>query len=155
MLWSAFNDGSEAIQPGSNYSGAKLSPDGTSVLSVRQSRKGANQLFLLPATGGGATLLLPSVQSGLYAWSPSSQLMAAVTGKRLVLIDVATGGVSDLAAGVMTGGSVSFSPAGNQVAFALAASAALNAASDIYTVLVAGGPLTVLVPNGLNPDWNA
>ena len=95
------------------------------------------------------------MQSGLYAWSPSSQLIAAVTGKRLVLIDVATGGVSDLAAGVMTGGSVSFSPAGDQVAFALAASAALNAASDIYTVLVAGGPLTVLVPNGLNPDWNA
>ena len=155
VLWSAFNDGSGAIQLGSNYSGAKLSPDGTSVLAVRQSRKGANQLFLLPTAGGGATLLLPSVQSGLYAWSPGSQLIAAVTGKRLVLIDVATAGVSDLAAGVVTGDSVSFSPAGDQVAFALAASAALNAASDVYTVPVAGGPPTQLTFDGqsTNPVW--
>ena len=57
VLWSAFNDGSGAIRLGSNYSGAKLSPDGTSVLAVRQSRKGVNQLFLLPTAGGGATAL--------------------------------------------------------------------------------------------------
>jgi hypothetical protein len=64
VLWSAFNDGSGAIQLGSNSSGAKLSPDGTSVLAVRQSRKGANQLLLLPTAGGGATLLLPACSRG-------------------------------------------------------------------------------------------
>ena len=201
VLWSAFNDGSGAIRLGSNYSGAKLSPDGTSVLAVRQSRKGANQLFLLPTAGGGATLLLPSVQSGLYAWSPSSQLIAAVTGKRLVLIDVATDGVSDLAAGVVTGLiPVEWSATGLQLlanyggqdtsqAFAVDpltgdahdlgatpfdGTAPFALSHDGTTVLAqtggvegpgrgqatvtipfAGGPPAVLVPNGLNPDWNA
>jgi Tol biopolymer transport system component len=155
ILWSAENDGSGAISLGRNYSGPQVSPDGTSILAIRQSRRGANQLFLLPAAGGGATLLLPSVQSGLYAWSPNSQLVAAVTGKRLVLIDIASGGVSDLASGVLTGTNVSFSPAGDQVAFALAASPALNAASDVYTVPVAGGPPTQLTFDGqsTNPVW--
>ena len=149
VLWSAFNDGSGAIRLGSNYSGAKLSPDGSSVLAVRQSRKGANQLFLLPTAGGGATLLLPSVQSGLYAWSPSSQLIAAVTGKRRVLIDVATGGVSDLAAGVVTGLSVSFRAGPDRRV------EGPGRGQATVTIPFAGGPPTVLVPNGLNPDWNA
>lgn len=155
ILWSADNDGSGAIALGTNYSGAQVSPDGSSVLAVRQSRRGANQLYLLPAAGGQPTLLLPSVQSRLYAWSPDSRLVAAVTAKRLLLVDIASGGVSDLAFGVFTGRSLSFSPAGDQVAFAQAVSPALNSPSDVYTVPVAGGAPTQLTFDGesTNPVW--
>jgi Tol biopolymer transport system component len=155
ILWAADNGGGGAIPLGRNYSGPRISPDGQWVLAVRQSARGANQLYLLPTGGGGATRLLTSVQADLYAWSPTSQLIAAVTGRRLAAIDVASGAATDLANGIFAGASVSFSPFGDQIAYTLATSTGLNAATDVYAVPVAGGPPTQLTVDGTstNPAW--
>jgi Tol biopolymer transport system component len=155
VLWAADNGGGNPVRLGSNYSGPDLSPDGQWVLALRQSTRGANQLYLLPTAGGGATRLLGSVQANLYAWSPTSQQIVAVTGRRLVIIDLASGAATDLATGIFAGNSVSFSPFGDQVTFALATSTGLNAATDVYALPVAGGTPTQLTFDGTstNPVW--
>src|SRR3954451_11736636 len=138
VLWAAANDGTGAFRLGTNYYGPQVSPDGTMVAAERQTRSGSNQLFVLPAAGGPAQRLLGSVGFATVAWSPNSKLIAAISGRRLVTIGVPDGTVTTLATGVFNGSQLSFSPAGDAITYSSATSMALNAASDVYTVPVAG-----------------
>jgi Tol biopolymer transport system component len=155
ILWAADNGGGNAVRLGNNYTSPALSPDGNLVLAVRTAKSGGQELWLLRTDGGGAMRLLRNVQYGLVAWSPSSQLVAAVTTRSLVVIDVVSGAVTPLASGTFGGMSVSFSPLGDQIAYTLATSNALNASTDVYTVPVAGGTPTQLTFDGLSssPVW--
>jgi Tol biopolymer transport system component len=154
-LWVADNDGTQRVKLATGYYGPSISPDGTTIAALRQTRSGNNRLYALPAMGGAPQPLLSSVGSLTVAWSPDSQSVAAVSGHRLVLIGLADGSVTTLATGVFAGTSVSFSPAGDAIAYARATSSRVNAPSDVYTVPTAGGASTRLTTDGLssNPVW--
>jgi Tol biopolymer transport system component len=155
VLWSAANDGTGAVRLGTNYYGPQVSPDGTMVAASKQTRSGANLLYVLPTAGGPAQRLLAKVGFATVAWSPNSQLIAAISGRRLMTISVPDGTVTTLATGVFNGAALSFSPSGDAIVYSSATSSTLNASSDIYTVPVAGGAPTQLTFDGLssNPVW--
>jgi Tol biopolymer transport system component len=154
-LYAAANDGSQRVKLATGYYSPTISPDGTMVAALRQTRSGNNRLYVLPIAGGAPTLLLGNVGPQTVAWSPDSQSLAAVTGRRLVLISLAEGVVETLATGAFNGTSVSFSPAGDAIAYSRATSSRLNAPSDVYTVTIVGGAITRLTTDGLssNPVW--
>lgn len=154
-LWSANSDGSGAVRIGSGYYQPVASPDGTQVAAFRQTRSGNNRLYVLPAAGGPATQVLSSAGSATAAWSPDSTTLAAVTGRRIVTVTIADGAVSTLATGFFNGSALSFSPAGDAIAYSAAVSSRVNARSDVYTVPLAGGGPTRLTFDGqsLNPVW--
>ena len=154
-VWVAANDGSGASRLATGYGGPTISPDGTTVAALRQTRSGGNQLYVFPATGGPGRKLLTNVGSATVAWSPDSSTIAAYTGHRLLTANVATGAVATLATGVFGATAPSFSPAGDQIAYASATSSRINAPSDVYTVPTAGGASTRLTTDGLslNPVW--
>jgi Tol biopolymer transport system component len=156
VLWSAGNDGTGALRLGAGYYGPQVSPDGTMVAASRQTRSGANQLYVLPTADGPAQRLLKNVGFATVAWSPNSKLIAVVTGRRLVTIGIPDGTVTTLATGgAFNGAAMSFSPAGDAITYSVATSNAVNARSNVYTVPVAGGAPTQLTTDGLStsPVW--
>src|SRR5262245_21940698 len=93
-IWAASNVGTDAFRLGTGYYQPIISPDGSRVAAFRQTRSGANQLFVLPAGGGAGTRLLSNAGSLTTVWSPDSTMIAAVTGRRLVLINALTGAMA-------------------------------------------------------------
>jgi Tol biopolymer transport system component len=154
VLWSAANDGTGALRLGSGYYQPVISPDGTMVAAERQTRSGGNLLYVLPTAGGPATRLLPNVGFATVTWSPNSQLIAAVTGRRLVIINVADSSVTTLATGNFNA-APTFSPSGDTLTFSSATRQDLNAPTNVYTVPLAGGTPTQLTFDGLSsaPVW--
>jgi Tol biopolymer transport system component len=153
-IWVANNDGSSPVSLATNYYSPTISPDGMTVAAFRQTRSGNNLLYVLPAAGGPATRLLANVGFGTLTWSPDSSTIAAVTGRRLVTIAVASGAVTTLATGNFNA-PASFSPAGTEIAYSSARSMNLNAATNVFTIPTAGGAPTQLTSDGLsnNPVW--
>jgi Tol biopolymer transport system component len=154
-IWAANDDGSGAVKLATGYYQPSISPDGTTVAALRQTRSGANRLYVLPAAGGAPRRLLGNAGFATVAWSPDSSTIAAETGRRLMIVNVATGAVAALATGVFSGSPPSFSPAGNLIAYSSAVSSRVNAATDVYTVPVAGGAPTRLTTDGQSssPVW--
>ena len=154
-IWAANDDGSGAVKLATGYYQPSISPDGTTVAALRQTRSGANRLYVLPAAGGAPRRLLSNAGFATVAWSPDSSTIAAETGRRLLIVNVATGAVATLATGVFSGSPPSFSPAGDLIAYSSAVSSRVNAATDVYTVPVAGGAPTRLTTDGQSssPVW--
>jgi Tol biopolymer transport system component len=153
-LWSANNDGTGALRLGTNYYQPAISPDGTMVAAERQTRSGGNQLFVLPTAGGPPLRLLSNVGFATVTWSPNSQLIAAVTGRRLVIINATDASFTTLATGNFNA-APTFSPSGDTLMFSSATRQDLNAPTNIYSVPLAGGTPTQLTFDGLSsaPVW--
>jgi hypothetical protein len=129
--------GSGGLQP-------LIAPDGSAVIFQSLRARGAPALELVATTGGAPTpLAAPAASSFSTAWSPDSKTIVTTLGtsperERLVLIDVATHTVRTIASGSFQG--ASFSPDSSQLAYARAPNFKhFPAASDVYTVPVAGG----------------
>jgi len=154
-VWVANNDGSGATRLATGYGGPTISPDGTTVAALRQTSSGGSALSVFPATGGPGRRLLTNAGFATVSWSPDSSTIAAYSGHRLQIANVATGAVATLATGTFSGTAPSFSPLGDQIAYARATSSRTNAPSDVYTVPVGGGAPTRLTTDGLslNPIW--
>jgi hypothetical protein len=154
-IWVAADDGSGATKLATGYGAPTISPDGTTVAALRQTSSGGSALYVFPATGGAGRKLLTNAGFATVAWSPDSSTIAAYSGHRLRIVNLATGAAATLATGVFGGAAPSFSPAGDQIAYASATSSRLNARSNIYTVPTAGGAPTRLTSDGLslNPVW--
>jgi Tol biopolymer transport system component len=73
----------------------------------------------------------------------------------MLTANVATGATATLATGNFVGNAPSFSPAGDQIAYAVATSSRVNAPSDVFAVPTAGGAPVRLTTGGfsLNPVW--
>jgi Tol biopolymer transport system component len=124
-VWAADDDGSNQHQLAKSGLGPRVSPDGLTVAyQSLYSNNGDQQLIAVPAAGGKRSILLePQWNPDVFAWSPDSKTIAAVTGreigtKRLVLIDVASGATRTVANGQFYG--VSFSPSGGAVVYSRA-----------------------------------
>ena len=84
--------GAFRVGPGSN---PRVSPDGDVIAYQHEGSNGKRELKLAAAHGGGSATVLTDLQDSFYlAFSPDSQLVAALRGpelgkRKLVLIDVA------------------------------------------------------------------
>ena len=158
VVYVAADDGTGAhrIGPGSS---PHVSPDGQSIVYMRQSGGGRYRpdLMLAPASGGSPRLLAKGWREpGTFAWAPDSASVAAVLGpelepKRLVSIDVASGAQSTVASGYFYG--VSFDPGGGQLAFAKATTEKFPPRSDVYRFdIPIGVPVRYVPPVRLTHD---
>lgn len=137
-----------------------ISPDGASVAYYHEGKGHKPELKLAPVTGGGAgrTLMVNLRDSYLLAFSPNSELIAALRGpelgkRKLVVITVATGRQKVVARGYFSG--FSFSPEGDELVYAKADSERYPPRSDVYRVSVAGGKPARLTGDhrSTNPLW--
>lgn len=140
-IWVANDNGSRA-KPLVKGSSPKISPDGKTVAyyRVQQSHGYRTELVVAPTDGKGSPrrLLANWSETFVFAWSPDSSTVAAVTsGERLVLIDVATGRQRTLAKGFF--GGFSFSPDGTEAVFSKASSERYPPQSDVYRVALGSG----------------
>ena len=145
-VWAAGDDGSDAHQVAAAGLTPRVSPDGNTVAyqTIYGDPGTRPRLAVVPAAGGPIRILLdPQWQSDVFAWSPDSATIAAVTGtelgtKRLVLIDVATGARRTIATGYFYG--ARFSPSGGALVYARAASdRSYPARSALWVVPLRGG----------------
>ncbi len=136
-IWIA-NDNGSGAKLLAHGSGPKISPDGQTVAYYRtQKAHGYRaELVVVGSDGKGTRLLLANwSEPFVFAWSPDSSTIAAVTGplngaQRLVLISVATGSQRTIAKGYF--GGVSFSPEGDQVVYSKSGGQSYPPHSDIY-----------------------
>src|SRR5215213_2260785 len=78
-IWAANDDGSGAVKLATGYYQPTISPDGATVAAFRQTRSGANRLYVLPAAGGTPRRLLANAGFATLAWSPDSSTSAVST----------------------------------------------------------------------------
>lgn len=136
-----------------------VSPNGELVQYVHEGPKFAQELKVAPASGGAGRTLLTNFREPFYvAWSPDSKTIAALRGpeigkRKLVLIDVATGGQRVVAQGFFSG--FSFSPDGTELVYSRAGSERYPPRSDVFRVPVAGGKAVQLTSDhrSLDPLW--
>jgi Tol biopolymer transport system component len=143
-VWIARDDGTGARRLGGGDL-PHIAPDGATVLyqGVSRSRTSVGRMLAVSATGGTPRAVLVVWRDPFtFAWSPDAKTVATVTGpelgaRRLVLVDVATGSARTVARGQFAG--VSFSRAGDAIAYARAPSARYPTRTDVYVAAVAGG----------------
>jgi Tol biopolymer transport system component len=154
----AADDGSGARKLDSGES-PHVSHDGNLVAYLHLGTKNAQELKVANlATGETKTLLTTWREPFSLAWSPDSTMVIAQRGpevgkRKLVLIDVTTGGQEVLAEGFFSG--ASFSPQGGQLVFAKAKSEKFPPRSDVYRVdLIPPGAVSVMpvIPNQITSD---
>lgn len=130
--------GAHLIGPGFN---SHVSPDGELVAYERSTTNGAEmRLFSLKAKKS-QRLLNPWAESYIFAWSPDSSMVAALSGgldgpDTLVVIDVETGKREQVAKGFFNG--VSFSPSGEEVVYGRARSERDPLVSDVFRAKIDG-----------------
>jgi Tol biopolymer transport system component len=136
-----------------------VSPDGNLVAYLHVGAKNTQELKVANlSTGTTKTLLTTWREPFSLAWSPDSTMVIAQRGpelgkRKLVLIDVTTGGQEVMAQGFFSG--ASFSPQGGQLVFAKAKSEKFPPRSDVYRVdLIPPGAVGVvpLVPHQITSD---
>jgi Tol biopolymer transport system component len=155
VVYVANDDGSSSkkLAAGSN---PHVSPDGESVAFMREGPGHAQELVLAPSSGGKGQTLLQSWRDPFYlAFSPDSTQIAALRGpelgkRKLVLVDVASGAQTVVAAGYFSG--FSFSPAGDELAFGRAASESFPQRSDVYRHAILSGKTTRLTSDRKSED---
>jgi hypothetical protein len=137
----------------------RVSPDGNSVAYLHTGAGNAQELKVANlSTGTTKTLLTTWREPFSLAWSPDSTMVIAQRGpevgqRKLVLIDVTTGGQEVMAQGFFSG--ASFSPQGGQLVFAKAKSETFPPRSDVYRVdLIPPGAVGVIpvVPHRITSD---
>jgi dipeptidyl aminopeptidase/acylaminoacyl peptidase len=158
VFYVAADNGSAAhkIGPGRN---PRVSPDGQSIVYLLEGSGHAQEMKLAPAAGGASRTLMVGWQDSFYlAFSPDSTTIGALRGpelgkRKLVLIDVASGAQRTVASGYFSG--FSFSPAGDELVYALAGSENYPPRSDVYRVTTSGGKATRITHDhsSLDPLW--
>jgi hypothetical protein len=137
----------------------RVSPDGNSVAYLHTGAGNTQELRVANlSTGTTKTLLTTWREPFSLAWSPDSTMVIAQRGpevgqRKLVLIDVTTGGQEVMAQGFFSG--ASFSPQGGQLVFAKAKSETFPPRSDVYRVdLIPPGAVGVIpfVPHRITSD---
>jgi Tol biopolymer transport system component len=137
-----------------------VSPDGANVAYFHEGPGHAAELSVAPVDGSEkAKQLLPAWrESFVFAWSPDSTMVAAITGpeigkKRLVAIEVSSGKQKTVAKGYFSG--VSFSPDSTELAYSKAGSENYPPKSDIYAANLASGTSVPLTKDhvSLAPLW--
>jgi len=125
--------GSRKVETGHN---PHVAPDGLSVAYLHEGAKNAQELKVAPAAGGPGRTLMTNLREAFFVtWSPDSKTIAALRGpelgkRKLVLIDVATGLQSVVAAGFFSG--YSFAPDGTEIAYSISGSEKYPPRSDVF-----------------------
>jgi Tol biopolymer transport system component len=135
-----------------------VSPNGETVIYERETKSGAEmRLYSIPV-GKSERLLGNWQESFVFAWSPDSSTVAALTGplngaKTLILINVENGKRAKVAKGYFNG--VSFSPDSAEIVYGVSKSQTYPLKSDIFRASVEGGSPVPLShnKNSAYPLW--
>jgi dipeptidyl aminopeptidase/acylaminoacyl peptidase len=154
----AADDGTNAHRVDSG-STPRVSPDGLSVAYLHEGAGNAQELKLALAVGGPARTLMVGLRESFYlAFCPDSKTIAALRGpelgrRKLVLIDVLSGGRRLVASGYF--GGFSFSPDGTELVYSRSGSEKFPPRSDVFRVPIAGGKPVRLTGDhrSLDPLW--
>jgi WD40-like Beta Propeller Repeat len=133
--------------------GSHVSPNGELIVFERETKSGAEMRLYSLAAGKSERLLGNWHESFVFAWSPDSSTVAALTGplngpSTLVLINVATGRHTKIAKGYFNG--VSFSPDSTEIVYGVSKTIAYPLKSNIFRVAIEGG-----TPVPLSHDLNS
>jgi Tol biopolymer transport system component len=156
-VYFAADNGKGARQIGLGRS-PRVSPDGESIVYERET-KGGDEMRLYSVAVGKSERLLGNWHEGfVFAWSPDSSTVAALTGPlngpaTLVLINVETGGHKKVGNGYFNG--VSFSPDSTEIVYGVSKSPDYPPKSDIFRWPIKGGPPVALSHNHTSayPLW--
>lgn len=158
----AANDNGSGIHKIDKGTQPDVSPDGANVAYYHEGPGHAAELRLAPVDGSTKPKQLLGAwrESFVFAWSPDSTMVAAITGpeigkKRLVVISVASGKQQTIAKGYFSG--VSFAPDSSELAYSKASSEKYPPKSDIYAASLASGRSVPLTKDHVStsPLWGA
>jgi hypothetical protein len=118
-VYIAENNGSGAKPIGAGRNSC-ISPDGETVIYERETKQGSEMRLYSVAVKKSQRLLNPWTESFVFAWSPDSTKIAALTGslngpQTLLVIDTATMKRTKIATGYFNG--VSFSPTSEELVY--------------------------------------
>ena len=124
--------GAKSIGAGRN---SRISPDGETVIYERETKQGSEMRLYSVAVKKGERLLNPWTESFVFAWSPDSTKIAALTGplngaQTLLVIDTTTMKRTKIATGYFNG--VSFSPTSEEIVYGVAPTFAYPPKSTLY-----------------------
>ncbi len=147
--------GAHRIGPGFN---SHVSPDGELVVYERDTTNGAEMRLYSLEARKAERLLNPWAESYVFAWSPDSSMVAALTGglngpDTLLVIDVETGKKTKIAKGYFNG--LSFSPESTELVYGVSQSQDYPLKSNIFRVKVDGTGRVALShdKNSAYPLW--
>lgn len=147
--------GAHKIGPGYN---SHVSPNGEMVIYERGTASGTEMRLYSLEAGRSERLLNPWQESYVFAWSPDSTMVAALTGPlngpaTLLVINVETGKRTKIAKGFFNG--VSFSPESEELVYAVSPTLHYPSNSNIFRVKVDGTGKVALSHDGksLDPLW--
>jgi hypothetical protein len=131
--------GARLVGPGRN---PHVSPDGEMVIYERETKSGAEMRLYSVAAGKSERLLNPWAESFVFAWSPDSTQIAAVTGPlngpdTLLVIDAESTKRTKVATGYFNG--VSFSPKSDEIVYGISQSQDYPLKSNIFRYEIGAG----------------
>ncbi|HEX4751610.1 MAG TPA: hypothetical protein VH268_01840 [Solirubrobacterales bacterium] len=140
-VYYAHDNGNGAHQIGVGYN-PRVSPDGETVVFERATKSGAEMRLYSLAAGKSERLLSSWAESYVFAWSPDSSMVAALTGglngpDTLLVVDVETGKRTKVATGYFNG--VSFSPESTEIVYGVSKSRYYPLKSNIIRYKLGSG----------------
>jgi Tol biopolymer transport system component len=147
--------GAKSIGAGRN---SRISPNGETVIYERETKQGSEMRLYSVAVKKGERLLNPWTESFVFAWSPDSTKIAALTGplngpQTLLVIDTATMKRTKIATGYFNG--VSFSPTSEEIVYGVAPTFAYPPKSTLYREGIDGSGKVALSHDNISayPLW--
>ena len=124
--------GAQSIGAGRN---SRISPDGETVIYERETSQGSEMRLYSVAAKKSQRMLNPWTESFVFAWSPDSTKIAALTGplngaQTLLVIDTTTMKRTKIATGYFNG--VSFSPTSEEIVYGVSPTFAYPPKSTLY-----------------------
>jgi Tol biopolymer transport system component len=124
--------GAKSIGAGRN---SRISPDGETVIYERETSQGSEMRLYSVPVKKSQRVLNPWTESFVFAWSPDSTKIAALTGplngaQTLLVIDTTTMKRTKIATGYFNG--VSFSPTSEEIVYGVAPTFAYPPKSTLY-----------------------
>jgi Tol biopolymer transport system component len=156
-IYIAENNGAGAKSIGAGRN-SRISPNGETVVYERETKQGAEMRLYSVGLKKGERLLNPLTESFVFAWSPDSSMVAAVTGplngqQTLLVINVETMKRTKIATGYFNG--VSFSPTSEELVYGVSGTQDYPLKSTIYRQNVDGSGKVALShdKNSAYPLW--